>query len=227
MSFIKTLEKELAVSINEIIEHPFVNRIADGWLNEKQLKYFAKEYYVYCFEFPKILSACAANIPDDETRMPIIENLWEEHGEGDLSKSHRTLYVKFASALGLTIEELELSETLPTTRICVDNLLSLCQHGHFLESLGALGPGTEYFTNTEYAKIEAGLKKYDFLSAEDYNFWTVHISLDEHHYSDMVTPIEKWIKDKNDEDMVRSGAKKAIELEKLFWDGLEDNLPGK
>jgi len=27
--------------------------------------------------------------------------------------------------------------------------------------------------------------------------------------------------------LIKSGAKKAIDLETLFWDGLEDNLPGK
>ena len=159
--------------------------------------------------------------------MPIIENLWEEHGEGKLAKSHRILFNKFAAALDIEEKELYAVEPLPTTRICCENLLNLCHDGHFVESLGALGPGTEFFTNSEYAIIEKGLKNYDFLSADDIEFWTVHISLDETHYSEMLEALEPWTHSLENRYMIKSGAKKAIDLEILFWDGLEDNLPGR
>ena len=227
MKFIEKLQDDLRPSIDKILNHDFINRIADAWLNKEQLQYFAREYYVYCFHFPRFLSACAANIPDDETRMPIIDNLWEEHGEGDLSKSHRILYRNFAIATGVKKSELNFSNALPSTRICIENLLNLCIHSHFIESLGALGPGTEYFTNDEYIKIERGLKKYDFLSPEDYKFWTVHIGLDEIHYSEMVAPLSKWLGNTENQERLRRGAQRAIELEILFWDGLEEHLPGK
>ncbi len=227
MNYILSLEKEIRSSIDQILNHPFINRIADGWLNQQQLQYFAKEYFVYCFHFPRFLSACAANIPDDETRLAIIENLWEEHGEGNPDKSHRKLYERFALATGLRHEDLTFAKALPSTRICIENLLNLCIHEHFLVSLGALGPGTEYFTNDEYKKIESGLKLYDFLEPEDYTFWTIHIGLDDIHYAEMVKPVEKWLDKKINRERLKKGAERAIELELLFWDGLEEHLPGK
>lgn len=225
MEFFKALEEELAPGIDRIINHPFIEMIAEGKLTKKQLQYFAEQYSVYCSYFPRFLAAAAANIPDDSTRMPIVENLWEEHGEGKLAKSHRILYNRFARATGLSEAVVKNPKGLPTTLICCENLFNLCQDGHFLESLGALGPGTEYFTNAEYTKIEAGLKKYEHLTAEDIYFWTVHISLDETHYSEMVGAIAPWSKKLENKFLIKSGAKKAIDLEILFWDGLEDNLP--
>ncbi len=227
LNYLQALQTEIEPEIQKILQHPFVRRIHDGWLNQRQLQYFAKEYYAYCFSFPRFLAACAANIPNDELRFSIIENLWEEHGEGDLSKSHRKLYEHFALATGLSRGDLNFDQALPNTRICIENLLNLCVHSHYIESLGALGLGTEYFTNREYQLIENGLKKYDFLDKEDYCFWTVHIGLDEAHYSEMVGPLVPYLHDAENKARLRRGAYRAIELELLFWDGLEAHLPSK
>lgn len=227
MDFFKSLEAELQESINKILKHPFLKRIEDGWLDKRQLQYFVKQYSVYCRYFPRFLAAAAANIPDDRTRMSIIENLWEEHGEGKIAKSHRILFNQFAASLEVSVDDLDQAEALPTTRICCENLINLCHDGHFLESLGALGPGTEFFTNEEYSIIVRGLQKYDFLSEKDIEFWTVHISLDEGHYSEMIESIEPWANTLENRYLIKTGAKKAIDLEILFWDGLEDNLPNR
>ena len=227
MDFFKELEEELQPQIDKILNHPFLNRIKDGWLDKRQLHYFVGQYGIYCRYFPRFLSAAAANIPDDPTRMALIENLWEEHGEGVIEKSHRILYNNFAKAVGYTVQELEQVEPLATTEICIENMLDLCRNKHFLVGLGALGPGTEYFTNDEYRIIESGMKTFDFLTADDIEFWTVHISLDEHHYSDMIDAVKVWASTDKNKNRIRKGAFKALALEHIFWEGLEDNLPGK
>ena len=227
MDFFKDLEQQLEPRIDKILNHPFLKRLEDGWLDKKQLKYFATQYSVYCQYFPRFLAATAANIPDDTTRFPIMENMWEEHGSGDMSQSHRTLFNNFAKSVGMTQYEIDHAEPLPTTRICVENLINLCKDGHFLESLGALGPGTEFFTTDEYTIIEKGLKTYDFLSPKDYEFWTIHIGLDDEHYSEMIDSMRPWAVTVENKFIIKAGAKRAIDLEILFWDGLEDNLPGK
>lgn len=225
MEFFRQLEQELQEDIQKILHHPFLERIRQGTLTENQLKYFAGQYHIYCEHFPRFLAAAAANIPDDETRMPIIENLWEEHGEGNLQKSHRILFYKFAAGLGLSVDELHLHAPLPSTRICCENLLNICRNEPFIESLGALGPGTEFFTNEEYSIIANGLRNYNFLTEDHLEFWTVHIELDEHHYSDMVATLLPWCGKAENRYLIKSGARRAIELEILFWEGLEDNLP--
>ncbi len=225
--FFKALETELQEGISVILNHPFLQRLQDGRFNKKQLRYFAEQYSVYCRYFPRLLAAAAANIPDDETRAAIIKNLWEEHGEGNLNKSHRVLFYRFAAGLGLSVEDLDKVTPLPTTRKCCETLIHLCHNGSFLESLGALGPGTEFFTNEEYRIIAEGLIKYDFFTEEDLEFWTVHISLDEIHYAEIVGALIPWTKPLENRNLIKKGAKKAIDLEILFWNGLEDNLPGK
>ncbi len=225
MDFFKELENSLQPGIQEIITHPFLKRMGEGSLTKKQLQYFTEQYSIYCNYFPRFLAAAAANIVDDVTRMPIIENLWEEHGEGKLAKSHRVLFNQFAFALDLTIFDLDEADALPSTQICVDELMNICLNKHFLESLGALGPGTEFFTSDEYLVIRDGLKKYDFLSADDIYFWTAHISLDETHYSEMIDILRPWASNDLNKQLITRGANKAIDLEIDFWNGLEKHLP--
>ena len=227
MDFFKHLEEELQPMIAQIINHPFLIRLNNGELTEEQLKFFTMQYGIYCSYFPRFLAAAAANVPDDITRMPIMENLWEEHGEGRIEGSHRVLFEQFAACIGISSEVLYNASPLPNTRACVENLLDLCEEGHFMESLGALGPGTEYFTTEEYFKILEGLRKYEIYSEKDLEFWIVHTTLDEEHYSEMIDALRPWAKSSTEESMIRLGAIKAIELEILFWDGLEKYLPQK
>ncbi|MFK7904750.1 MAG: TenA family transcriptional regulator [Chitinophagales bacterium] len=222
--YFKELEDSLREGIDKILKHPFLKRIEEASLTKLQLQYFAKQYSIYCYYFPRFLAATAANIPYDETRMPIIENLWEEHGEGKMSKSHRMLYNNFAASLGVTVKELKEAQPLASTQTCVSTLFNLCLNGSFIESLGALGPGTEFFTSEEYSIIANGLAKYDFLTDKDIEFWTVHISLDEAHYSEMVDILVPYIDTEENRRLVKEGAEAAIELELSFWDGLEHFL---
>lgn len=223
--FFQELEDELNMGIQKILNHPFITLIRTASLSRSQLQFFARQYSIYCNYFPRFLAATASNIPDDKTRMPLIVNLWEEHGEGNIRKSHRLLFHRFALATGLQEEELKDPAPLPTTEICCEHLLDICQDYDFITSLGALGPGTEFFTNEEYKIIVSGLRQYDFLSEEDIEFWTVHMEIDEHHYSDMVEAIRPWTNKLEYRHLIKTGAKKAIDLEILFWDGLYDYLP--
>lgn len=224
MNYIEKLQEELRPSIDEILNHAFIKRLNEASLTREQLEFFVKQYHIYNSYFPRLLGALASSITDDKTRMPIIENLWEEHGSGILENSHRILYEKFAACVGVTKKDLENVEVLSTTAICCEHLLDTCQDEDFITSLGVLGPGTEYFTNDEYKLILEGLQKYPFMTEEALYFWEVHISLDEDHYSEMLGAIEPWAKSTENRYKIKVGAKKAIDLEILFWDGLEEEV---
>lgn len=224
MTFLKELEAELQVKIDEILDHSYLNRMRNGELTKEHLKIFAREYGVYCMYFPRFLAAIAANVDNDQERFALIENLWEEHGEGDHKRSHRNLYFNFSSQLGITEKNLHRKEPLVSTQICVENLMYLCKNSHYVMSMGALGLGTEYFTSAEYRIILDALSNYEMFEEQDLEFWSVHISLDEGHYTDMMGSIEAYLDKVKYQKLLRKGAERAIELEIMFWDGLEENF---
>lgn len=216
--FLSHLEFVLQPEVDKVINHEFLRRLGDGKLNKNQIIKFALDYNFYCQCFPQLLGYAAGKIKDDKTRMPIIENLWEEHGEGDLQKSHRQLFINFLKSLGISDYEIAKSKPTEATKKYIDELLSICENGDALEVLALLGPGTEYFSSKEFDVIFKSLQKYPFGGNLDLDFWSVHIDLDDHHYHDMLKSIEPLLITDLDERRVEEISLKTIELELFYWD---------
>lgn len=225
-SVIDRIEEEIQPRISEVLGSPFLQALSGAQLSPRQLRDFALEYYVYALAFPKCLSEVAANAPDDETRFPLIENLWEEYGSGDPAANHRALYKDFMHGLGITEAEYSAGTCLPTTANQVAKLVNLCRNEPYLKGFGALSVGTEFFTAEEYLMILDGLSQYDYLDDKALNFWAVHTELDEHHYADMRAVLDNWPNIESHYELVRDGAFAAVDLEISFWAGLHDAFGG-
>src|SRR5215213_4896908 len=126
MDFVQSLEEEFHPRIEELLRHPFISVIRTASLTSEQLRAFALQYTAYCDLFPKCLAAVAANVPDDHTRFALIENLWEEHGSGDLKESHRALFRRFLKSLGISDEQERTIALLPSTKEYVETVFRLC-----------------------------------------------------------------------------------------------------
>jgi len=222
--FVRDLEKELEPLVRSVLEHPYLLRLGAGQVRGEELRRFLTEYNAYCAAFPRLLAAVAANVPDDETRFALVSNLWEEHGEGDLKRSHRALFGKLLGATGLA-DSSQAPVVLPSTQQYVDRLMELCMHEHFLTGLGAIGPGTEAFTATEYALILDGMRLTGEFEAEDLEFFAVHLEMDGDHYREALEAFEEWVDEEDEADnreLVRRGALLAVQFEIEFWTGLVD-----
>lgn len=224
MTFFDQLNSELQPHITAILEHRFLKRIYNSTLSKSELRYFILQYGIYCQYFPRFLAAAASAIPDDRTRSNLIKNLWEEHGSGDIRKSHRVLYEKFAQAGGVNPEELYKATPITSTHVCVEYLLKLCQDHQYVRALGALGPGTEFFTDREYQLLMNGLAGFSCFTQDDLEFWHVHIDLDNSHASEIIESLTPHAQTPHQRQLIREGALRAVELELLFWEGLEDGL---
>lgn len=225
-TFVRELDEQLQPAVALVLGHPYLRLLEDGLIDTAELRRFIVQYNEYCAVFPRLLAAVASNIPDDLTRLGLIKNLWEEHGEGDPRLSHRTLFSRLWSALSIDSLHPREREVLSSTASYAQKMLHFCKSRHFLEGLGALGPGTESFTGVEYEVILNGLKQLGLLSEFDLEFFAAHIELDGDHYLEALSSLEQWVDEEHEEDnrrLVRFGAMTAIEFEVEFWDGLYDS----
>jgi pyrroloquinoline quinone (PQQ) biosynthesis protein C len=214
------LESELIMPINHLLNLPVLKAINSGVLNREHLLKFGLEYSSYCEAFPRMLALAASNIPDDETRMNLVENLWEEHGSGNINHSHRSLFKLFLCSLGWKSEDIPMP-LLPSTIAFVEGALNYCRNANFLASMSFLGPGAEMFTHRQYEQILHGLGQNTSIDREGLEFWRVHIGCDDEHYLEMANAIARWSHVEGYHESVRSGAMTAIEMETAFWVGLE------
>lgn len=218
MNYIKRIMSEIDEDINNLINHKFIIALTNGEIDKSKLNIFAEQYYLISCAFNKFLfNACGA-IESEEIRAPLLENLYDEHGRGDLSKSHRELLKVFLTAVNA--DDIKNLVAFPSTEANIYGMNAICLNGSVNEILGALGPGCESFTTEQYTIIYNALKdKYNFLD-EELIFFREHISHDPRHTADIEDVINICVQNDIDMQEVINGAKKALIYETILWDGI-------
>lgn len=201
--------------------HPFLQKFGEGKVSPTGIKKFAEQYYLFSRWFTRYLAAVVANTPYEDARRPLVHNLWEEIGLEEQEGSHPNLFRRFVKAAGVDMSSLEETDALPCTRVFIDEYLYICRDGHFLESMGALGPGTEAVVPYFYKPIWEGLKKSGKFTKDDIFFFEAHIELDVEHGKNIQNAIMPYAIDDASQKMIADGARKILDIRTVLWDGLE------
>jgi pyrroloquinoline quinone (PQQ) biosynthesis protein C len=64
-----------------VLRHPFLRRFAEGKLTREQAQAFSAQHYLYSRRFAQNLAALISNTPDENARMLLVLNMYEEIGE--------------------------------------------------------------------------------------------------------------------------------------------------
>lgn len=100
---------EYVVSKSEALQ-----RFAKGSSANKSIALsLAREFQPFCFEFPLFLAAAISHIRDDKSRLLLVSNLYEEHGNLELDRFHPALFRKFMQGVGVDPQSLDLDEASP------------------------------------------------------------------------------------------------------------------
>ncbi len=217
--YLESLEEE--IRLHPAMNHPFLKKFSGGKLTLDRIRIFARQYYLYSRWFTRYVSAVIANMPDERPRAYLVENLYQESGEGDPQQSHPAIFRRFLTALRLDAAEVERTEPLPETRLFIHEYLYVCSNGHFLEALGALGPGTESIVPYIYHPIYEGLRKEPLLNEEDVEFFTLHMRLDVEHSANIKEALLEYAVTSENQALIRQGAMEILGARTVLWNGLE------
>jgi pyrroloquinoline quinone (PQQ) biosynthesis protein C len=155
--------------------------------NESIALLLAREFQPFCFEFPLFLAAAISHIRDDKSRMLLVSNLYEEHGNLDLDRFHPVLFRKFMEGLGLEPEALEsLDEASPGVQ-AAQRVTAICREGPAYRALATLYAIELLFAPTCEAII-SGLRHLN-LAAEAEHFWILHSGADVEHAKQLRTAL--------------------------------------
>lgn len=142
MSFTDDLEPVATPIWDAILEHPMVERLGEGTLDEEPFRYWVEQDYVYLVEYSRVFAYGAANAPDRE-RMGTFADLLESTitTEMDLHRS-------YAAEFGISEADLEATDPSPTTRAYTDFLVRTAATGTFPDLVAALLPCMWGFNET-------------------------------------------------------------------------------
>src|SRR5206468_10556173 len=102
---------------------PFMVEFAQGKIPKENLARFAASYCFQVDNFKRFVAQVYANSEPRDVRELMLENLWEEHGEGDPERDHTVLVPKVGRALGADIPDPSDVEPIPDGRQGIERIL--------------------------------------------------------------------------------------------------------
>ena len=145
MKFTDTLRKNAHGIWEANFEHPFVQGIGDGSLDEEKFKFYLAQDYVYLKDFCRFLAIGAAKGRDLDAMGRFSDLL------GLTLKVEMDLHRSICADFGISSEELEQTEPAPYCLAYTSYLLRIAYEGDFLDLLTAFLP-------CEWGYVEIGTR---------------------------------------------------------------------
>jgi pyrroloquinoline-quinone synthase len=216
----------LEIAVNRVVEaydfrhHPYIIWMQASGTSREEFRQsqLSFRFAVECFSQP--LAAVLAKIPQLEKRLPIFENIAEEHGSGSILRSHKYTFQQYLQALGSSALELN---TPCTTSVLAFNqsILAYCITQQ-PESGSAMLGMIEYLYIGISANIAQTLQHRSWTTPGSQSHYAVHERLDTEHSRDLLmlaTPA--W-----DESRSRTQVAQGLVLgAHYFWTLYNDLLP--
>ncbi|UCD72317.1 MAG: thiaminase II [Syntrophobacterales bacterium] len=145
MKFTDTLRKKAHAIWEANFDHPFVQGIGDGSLDEEKFKFYLAQDYVYLKDFCRFLAIAAAKSHD-------LGSMGRFSGLLGLTlKVEMDLHRSICGDFGISAEELEKTEPAPYCLAYSSYLLRIAYEGDFLDLLAAFLP-------CEWGYVEIGAR---------------------------------------------------------------------
>lgn len=175
-----------------MVNHALISGLIAQHFSIEQMHGIGERFYHVIKNFPRFLAAMISHWDDTNARMPLVENLFEEHGRMDMHKVHVHTYVDFLRQMGMDHERVTSSKPTPSTIAYFNSVMHLCTHNHPNQGLGALA----YIEDIvhQVSAIFGGAVKRERAHVEHVSHFSEHEVLDDQHSQeiydmlDMSTP---------------------------------------
>ncbi|BDA78788.1 hypothetical protein LPTSP3_g17180 [Leptospira kobayashii] len=190
---------------------------------EDLILWLSQEYFV-SIGFVDWFLLVAAKTRNQKAKIVLVENIWEELGEGKLEDTHVSILETFLTKLGF---DLQTNTILSETKEYLSDMSAIIQKGFFY-GLGALGPANEYLLKLEYSLVSDA---YQVLKEKrnlpEGKFFTVNLDADEGHSKRMFDLIGETALTEREKEEVEQGNLLALNAREKFYIGLERISPSR
>jgi pyrroloquinoline quinone (PQQ) biosynthesis protein C len=224
-AFVNDMREEVISKGRSLDQSEIVKRIEAGEATPNDMVGWARQHYWgVTYHTRRVLSAWVTRIPYEMTDS-VIENISEEV-LGTVSKSghgHLHWLFEFTRALGAPDEVI--SEASPNTEAIASEgfLYLLAQQRPWYELTFGGILGIENQIPPAYIKMVAGFKEHytDVLKPADYDFHTIHITVDEDHGGHVGAFAEQYLDTLDKRRSARSAYLAGAEITRRCWDAFD------
>ncbi|MGK7878276.1 MAG: TenA family transcriptional regulator [Xenococcaceae cyanobacterium] len=210
-----------------ILQHSWLVGFQNARYSRNHLKIWLRQRYLISWCFPNWLMAIAAKLPTPGTRIPLLINLYEEHGlvpDKGHSKPHPEMWQQLFEELQAVETGTPLplpasaAELLPGTQSYLQLYTTACFEYPTPFGLGVLA-FTESILPYENKLILAGLRRLGISSAGQ-EFFAVHCECDKAHAEEIIKVIDQIADSPQRLWEVWQGVEIAVRARKAFYDSL-------
>lgn len=205
-------------------KHKFLTRCRTGDLSLREVQILAVQMYKFSKEFNRILAGILSCCQDESPQLVILENLFDEMGQGDVSQAHPELFRRFTRALGIDDNTLAALPTAPETSALIETYLRIPHQYGYLSALGAVCYASEGIVSSLYTQLYKGIIGAAPLPKESLIFFEVHIDVDDSHAAKLAAVIEPRITIPEDEIKVKLAIVEAMDARVQFFNGIQRQI---
>ncbi|MEH1898136.1 MAG: iron-containing redox enzyme family protein [Nostoc sp.] len=215
--------REITVN-HPLWSHEFLIGCRAGNLFLPDVQVLAVQMYKFSKEFNRILASILSCCEDESSQLVILENLFDEMGQGDITQSHPELFRQFTRALGIDDVTLAALPTAPETSALIETYLQMPHKYGYLAALGAVCYASEGIVSSLYTQLYKGIVGAAPLPKESLIFFEVHIDVDDSHAAKLAAVIEPRITMNEEDIKVRLAIVEAMDARVQFFNGIQRQI---
>jgi pyrroloquinoline-quinone synthase len=212
---VRTLEK------SGIHRNPYLQALEDGSMTLESFRRSQEQFFFAVSFFPRPMAALVGRIPSPKSRIDILHNLVEEHGEFNEELFHHTTFQRFLRSIGSEPETIEAAAPAPALRAFNSVLTCACVLDELEVGVACMGI-IEYAFAGISATIGRAVVQRGWVRQEDLVHYALHAQIDERHAEEFFAVIEpQW-----DVPARRYFIEQGLELGAYAFDHLYRDLHG-
>ncbi len=204
--------------------HPFLERCRTRKLSLQEIRILAVQMYNFCKHFNRILASILSCCPDENAQLVILENLYDEMGQGDLNQSHPELFRRFTRALGMDDKTLATQIITPETHTLINTYLQIPHKYGYLAAVAAVCYASEGIVSSLYSQLYQGINDVANLSKDSLIFFELHIDIDDSHAANLAVVIESSILPLEEKKKIIQAITEVMDVRLQFFNGIERQI---
>jgi len=173
----------------DLANHPYFKSLEDGTFSKEDFVETQIQFLFAVVFFSRPMTTLAARLPRPEMRLSVLENVSDEHGEGNLSLSHEKTFLELLARLNLTMEDIERRALWPEVRAFNTTLTGVCMVDDVWTGVAALGIIEDLFSGIS-ERLGKAIVERGWVAEADLIHYATHQELDVEHADDFYQIIE-------------------------------------
>lgn len=210
---------DAALAASGIWQNPYFETLRDGTMSKEVFRVSQEQFYFAVAFFSRPMAGLVARSPDYSSRIDILHNVVEEHGEFRLSHSHAATFGEFLTTLGSDVAKVHAMRPAPAVHAFNGVLYSACLLEELEVGIACMGAIEHAFAEIS-ARIGSGVVERGWIASADLKHYALHAELDQRHADEFFALLEpKW-----SDEVMRERVERGLALGAHVFDRLYREL---